>query len=184
MLLTAPSEDNGRQDTTRNVAAGPASSTEVRPNSISGQNHASHDMLRPDLKSVPIALPKFMGYEDRQSPREFLERYKEYCDLCGIATESCLRLLPVALYTLAKQWRHFVGGFSEWDVFAADFKAEFASVDYKAKLKDQRTQRHAENLKRPLFMQLPGITTASMTATHHPYKYWLLMVAKNPGWKF
>lgn len=106
-------------------------------------------MLRPNPKDEPIALPKFMGYKDRQLPREFLERYKEYCDVCSTATESHLWLLPVSLDTPPKQWWHFVGGFSEWNPFTADFEAEFTRVDYKAKLKDQRTQRPAENLKRP-----------------------------------
>lgn len=144
MLLANPAADNG-QGATHNSEAVP---TPVRPTSESRLNN-SHDSL--NLKGAPIALPKFVGYHDGQSPREFLERYAEYCDVCGIPTESRLQLLPAALDGPAKQWWRFVGGFSEWNAFTADFEAEFAGVDYKAKLKaelDQRTQHPAENLKR------------------------------------
>lgn len=139
-------------------------------------------MLRPNPKDEPIALPKFMGYKDRQLPREFLERYKEYCDVCSTATESHLRLFPVSLDTPPKQWWHFVGGFSEWNPFTADFEAEFTRVDYKAKLREHSVLPKTSNVLS--FMQSPSTTTASATATHHPYKYWLLLVEKNPCWKF
>lgn len=76
-----------------------------------------------------------MGYDDGQSLRKFLERYKEYCDTSSIPTESRVQLLSVALDDPANQWWHFLGGFSERSAFAAEFKAEFAGVDYKAKLK-------------------------------------------------
>lgn len=71
----------------------------------------SHDTL--NLKGAPIALPKFIGYDDGQSPREFLECYQEYCDVCGIPVESRVQLLPAALDRPAKQWWRFVGGYSE-----------------------------------------------------------------------
>lgn len=137
LLLAAPSAD----DATATITGVPAP---ARPLS-----HAGHDSL--NLKGAPIALPRFVGYEDGQSPREFLERYKEYCDVCGIPTESRVQLLPAALDGTAKQWWRFVGGFSEWSAFTAAFEAEFAGVDYKSKLKaelDQRTQHPSENLKR------------------------------------
>lgn len=54
-----------------------------------------------------------------------------------------MQLLPLALDGLANQWWHFVGGFSEWSAFAAEFKAEFAGVDYQVELKRSLTSERS-----------------------------------------
>lgn len=102
------------------------------------------------IRGSPVPLPKFSGYEDTQSPPEFLERYKEYCDICGISADRRVQLLPASLEGSAKKWWKFTGGFASWPEFEQEFTREFTTVDHKDRLKaelEQRTQHPAENLK-------------------------------------
>ncbi|KAM7285424.1 NF-kappa-B essential modulator-like [Ixodes scapularis] len=97
-----------------------------------------------------IQLPKFIGYEDRQSPTDFLDKFENFCLVTGVPDSKRVRqVLPAALEGTAKLWWRFAGGFEDWETFVKEFHAEFASVDYKHRLKeelDRRTQHPQENL--------------------------------------
>ncbi|KAM7309662.1 tetratricopeptide repeat protein 28 [Ixodes scapularis] len=98
-----------------------------------------------------IQLPKFIGYEDRQSPTDFLDKFENFCLVTGVPDSKRVRqVLPAALEGTAKLWWRFAGGFEDWETFVKEFHAEFASVDYKHRLKeelDRRTQHPQENLR-------------------------------------
>ncbi|CAN7939735.1 unnamed protein product [Ixodes hexagonus] len=98
-----------------------------------------------------IQLPKFNGYEDHQNPSEFLEKFENFCLVAGVAGDKHVRqVLPAALEGTAKLWWRFSGGFEDWDTFTKEFHAEFASVDYKHRLKEElehRTQHLQKNLR-------------------------------------
>ncbi|CAN7995932.1 unnamed protein product [Ixodes pacificus] len=98
-----------------------------------------------------IQLPKFIGYEDRQSPTDFLDKFENFCLVTAVPDSKRVRqVLPAALEGTAKLWWRFAGGFEDWDSFVKEFHAEFASVDYKHRLKeelDRRTQHPQEILR-------------------------------------
>lgn len=102
-------------------------------------------------KCLNLSLPKFIGYEDTQTPKEFLEKLEMFCSLTGVPQDKRLRqVLPAALEGTAKLWWKFTGGFDNWESFVQEFQSEFASVDYKHRLKEElerRTQHPQENLK-------------------------------------
>ncbi|CAN7999996.1 unnamed protein product [Ixodes hexagonus] len=98
-----------------------------------------------------IQLPKFIGYEDRQSPTDFLDKFENFCLVTGVPEGKRVRkVLPAVLEGTAKLWWRFAGGFEDWESFVKEFHTEFASVDYKHRLKeelDRRTQHPQENLR-------------------------------------
>lgn len=100
---------------------------------------------------IAAQLPKYAGFSDLQSPEEFLERLENFCLITGVAADKRLsQVVPAALEGSAKLWWRFVGDFPAWDDFTSAFRAEFASIDAKRRLKDelrQRTQHPEENLK-------------------------------------
>lgn len=103
------------------------------------------------LPRIAAQLPKFTGFSDRQSPEEFIERLENFCLITGVTTENRLsQVVPAALDGSAKLWWRFIGNFGSWDDFKTAFRAEFASIDAKRRLKDElrhRTQHPEENLK-------------------------------------
>lgn len=113
-----------------------------------GHRHETGPALT--IRGPPVPLPKFTGYRDKQSPQEFLDRYGEYCDICGIPPERRAQMLPASLEGSAKQWWRFTGGFPDWDTLVKEFTEEFTPVDHTFQLKrelEQRTQHPAENLR-------------------------------------
>ncbi|CAN7947185.1 unnamed protein product [Ixodes pacificus] len=100
---------------------------------------------------IAAQLAKFSGFSDLQSPEEFLERLENFCLVTGVAADKRLsQVVPAALEGSAKLWWRFVGDFASWDNFTSAFRAEFASIDAKRRLKDElrlRTQHPEENLK-------------------------------------
>ncbi|KAL1420029.1 hypothetical protein MTO96_024703 [Rhipicephalus appendiculatus] len=96
-------------------------------------------------------VPKFSGYDDRQTPDKFLQRLEEFCAISGVTDEQRLRqVIPAASEGSAKLWLRFAGPFDAWAVFLEQFQAEFVSVDYKQRLKaemQQRTQHPHENMR-------------------------------------
>ncbi|KAG0422757.1 hypothetical protein HPB47_001450 [Ixodes persulcatus] len=101
-------------------------------------------------------LPKFFGFEDRQTPESFLERLESFCLITGVTIED--RLCQVVLTTLeksAKLWWRFAGGFDNWDDFKVSFLAEFAPIDGKRRLKEElklRMQHPHKNLKQFIYV--------------------------------
>lgn len=100
--------------------------------------------------------PKFTGFNDLQSPEVFLERLENFCLVSGIDSARRLsNVVPAALEGSAKLWWRFVGVFATWEEFTQAFRAEFASIDSKRRLKEelqQRTQHPEENLKEFIYV--------------------------------
>lgn len=111
--------------------------------------HRVTEDAAPRLAAAP--LPRYSGVRDLQSPEEFLERLENFCLVAGVAADKRLtQVVPAALDGGAKLWWRFVRGFNSWEEFTAAFRAEFASIDAKRRLKaelEQRTQHPEENLK-------------------------------------
>ncbi|KAG0429183.1 hypothetical protein HPB47_023864 [Ixodes persulcatus] len=80
-----------------------------------------------------------------------LPKLENFCLITGVTIENRLsQVVSAALEGSAKLWWRFIGDFGSWDDFKTGFRAEFASIDAKRRLKDElrnRTQHPEENLK-------------------------------------
>lgn len=111
--------------------------------------------VQPASECVPRSTggqpPKYKGFNDPQSPEEFLDRLETFCLVSGVAADRRLtHIVPAALEGSAKLWWRFVSAFASWEEFTAAFIAEFSSIDAKRRLKQElelRTQHPQENLK-------------------------------------
>lgn len=75
----------------------------------SPEDRASQQGFMP-WKCLNLSLPKFIGYEDTQTPKEFLEKLEMFCSLTGVPQDKRLRqVLPAALEGTAKLWWKFMG---------------------------------------------------------------------------
>ncbi|KAH7985205.1 hypothetical protein HPB52_024265 [Rhipicephalus sanguineus] len=112
------------------------------PDSVMQDCVAEAATVRPRDGATVGAVIIIMRMDSGDVARGVPGTLENFCLVSGIDEAKRLsNVVPAALEGSAKLWWQFVGAFNSWDEFTKTFRAEFASIDSKRRLKEELEQR-------------------------------------------